>query len=338
MLELSEHHRRIPVRALSLLLILCSPTLAARPAASPATRPAPLVHLDQIHMRDPFVLPVREEGRYYLFGTIFTLPGGQGFVVYSSADLESWDGPRPAFVRPSGWWGEYDFWAPEVHPYRGCFYMFASFKGTGHERGTAVLVADKPEGPYRPHSEYAITPAGQSCLDGTLFIDPDQKPWMVYCHEWAQIGDGAICAIRMSEDLKAAAGEPIVLFHASDAPWVKNWQEQKPSYVTDGPFFYRMKDGALLMLWSSFGGRGERNLYCLGVARSQTGALQGPWTQQPSPLYEEDGGHGMLFRDFQGRLLLSLHQPNSRRTEHPRLLRVEEVDGELHIGGEVGAR
>ena len=28
------------------------------------------------------------------------------------------------------------------------------------------------------------------------------------------------------------------------------------------------------------------------------------------PIYENDGGHGMLFQDLNGQLTLSIHQPN----------------------------
>ena len=42
---------------------------------------------------------------------------------------------------------------------------------------------------------------------------------MVFCHEWLQVQDGQICAIRMEEDLSDSIGEPVILFRASEAPW-----------------------------------------------------------------------------------------------------------------------
>ncbi len=81
------------------------------------------------------------------------------------------------------------------------------------------------------------------------------------------------------------------------------------------------------MLWSSFGTGG----YKLTVARSESGNLAGPWKQAEKPLYENDGGHGMMFRTFEGKLMLVLHQPNGGRKERPRLFTVEEKKDSLAI-------
>jgi len=311
-----------------LILLLISPALAEKPAAR-------ALRLDQIPMRDPFILPVKEDGRYYLYGTAhFRFANGPGFIVYTSKDLVNWEGPQPVFHRPPGFWGEHQYWAPEVHLYNGRYYMLATFIGSGHERGTAVLVADRPTGPFEPLSSNAVTPSSDSCLDGTLFIE-DGKPWMVYSHEFTQIGIGAICAIRMKDDLSAADGQPIVLFRASDAPWAKHWHADGKSLVTDGPFLHKMKDGSLAMLWSSFGGSGTKRVYCLGVAHSKSGRLAGPWVQEPNTLYEDDGGHGMIFDTFDGTTILALHQPNSNG-EHPRLFALDDKDGKLTITSETG--
>ncbi len=65
--------------------------------------------------------------------------------------------------------------------------------------------------------------------------------------------------------------------------------------------------------WSSFGAGG----YAQGLARSASGQISGPWIQEPEPLYAQDGGHGMIFRAFDGRLMLSLHKPNRTSDERP---------------------
>lgn len=177
--------------------------------------------------------------------------------------------------------------------------MFASFKADGLCRGTQVLVADSPLGPFRPHSAGPLTPRDWECLDGTLFVDEAGAPWMVFCHEWVQVHDGEMCAMRLAADLSQAIGEPLLLFRASEAPW--GVKPEKIGYVTDGPFLHRARNGALLMLWASFGAGG----YAQGVARSTSGHISGPWVQEPEPLYAQDGGHGMLFRAFDGRLMLT---------------------------------
>jgi arabinan endo-1,5-alpha-L-arabinosidase len=266
-----------------------------------------------INIRDPFVLPVKEESLYYMFGTT----ASDGFDVYVSSDLEAWEGPFPAFRTSESFWADRDFWAPEVHAYLGKYYLLASMKAEGLCRATQVFVADHPKGPFVPHSKGPVTPAKWECLDGTLFIDEEGMPWMVFCHEWLQVQDGEMCAVRLTKDLSAAVGEPILLFRASEAPWavsVRNPGE----YVTDGPWLYR-NGGELRMLWSSFGKEG----YATGVARSASGRIAGPWRQDAEPYFAKDGGHGMLFATFAGDRQLSIHQPNISPSERPIFIRTD---------------
>jgi hypothetical protein len=106
---------------------------------------------------------------------------------------------------------------------------------------------------------------------------------MVYAHEWIQKVDGTMEAIPLTRDLTAAAGEPIHLFKASDAPWLN--AQMTPStrenhYVTDGPELFRTKKGTLLMLWASYmQNELGRNGYVQTLARSKSGELKGPWEQ-----------------------------------------------------------
>ncbi len=298
---------------------------AERAPTKQAADNTPSLKLPGIHLRDPFILPVPERGRYYLFGTGWSLGKGPGFVVYDSPDLKTWQGPKEAFRRPKGFWADRNYWAPEVHRYKGTFYMFASFKAEGVCRGTQILIADEPAGPYRLHSDGPVTPRDWECLDGTLYVDKRGAPWMVFCHEWVQVGDGEICAVRLSGDLKKAIGEPVLLFRASAAPWVLEWGKKPRGRVTDGPFLHRTADGTLIMLWSSFGRRG----YALAVATSESGELKGPWRHPAEPLIAADGGHGMIFRTFGCKLMLSLHQPNRPPRERPRLFELTEQGGRL---------
>ncbi len=284
-----------------------------------------------IHIRDPFVLPVMAEQQYYLYGT--TGPqawtgAASGFDYYTSPDLQNWDGPFPAFRPPEGFWADRNFWAPEVHPYRGRFTMFASFKAEGVCRGTQILAADSPQGPFVPLSDGPVTPRDWECLDGTLFVDADDQPWIVFCHEWVQVGDGAICALRLSEDLTSALGQPQLLFHASAAPWAHELNSKgRKGYVTDGPWMQRLTNGVLLMLWSSFGEGG----YTVGIARSTSGDVLGPWQQVPEALYAGDGGHCMVFRSFDGQLQLAYHRPNPTPDERPYFVPLRETAESLEI-------
>lgn len=282
---------------------------------------------NNIHIRDPFVVPVPAEGKYYLYGTT----GGEcwsgsptGFDAWVGSDLEHWDGPYPAFRPPAGFWADRNFWAPEVHAYRGRYYLFGSFKSGDARRGTQILAADALVGPFVPLSDGPVTPSAWECLDGTLYVGPGGDPWIVFCHEWVQVHDGEICAMPLAPDLSRAAGAPELLFRATAAPWIKAVQGQA-DFVTDGPFLYRARNGELLMLWSSFSDTG----YTLGTARSASGDILGPWTQDAEPLYRADGGHGMLFTTLEGRLMLAVHQPNRSPDERPIFVPIGEDSGRL---------
>jgi len=286
----------------------------------------------EIHIRDPFVFPLAAEQRYYLYGTrgpeTWT-DSATGLDCYTSADLQNWDGPFPAFRPPAHFWSDRNFWAPEVYAYHGRYVMLASFKADGVRRGTQTLAADRPLGPFVPLSERPVTPRDWECLDGTLFVDASDQPWIVFCHEWVQVGDGEICALRLNDDLTAAVGEPHLLFQASEAPWPLEINSKgRIGTVTDGPFVHRLASGALILLWSSI----SRGGYAVGMARSASGELLGPWEHEAEPLYAGDGGHCMAFRTFGGPLRLALHHPNASPQERPLFLPLRETESSLAMG------
>lgn len=285
-----------------------------------------------IQIRDPFVFTNKRDGRYYLFGsTDKNIWGkGTGFDVYVGDDLEQWEGPFPVFRPDDNFYSEENFWAPEVHEYNGMYYMFATFlRKDNQHRGTAILISDSLLGPFQPHSNGPVTPKEWDSLDGTLYVDNEGLPWMVFCHEWVQVEDGEICAVRLSEDLKEAIGEPQTLFKASEAPWSTSFNHArypgKEIYVTDGPFLFEDSKGNLLMLWASF----INNVYAQGIAKSMSGKVTGPWIQEDKPIYENDGGHGMVFQTFDQTLMLTLHAPNDTPLERPLFIKLSESNGKI---------
>ncbi len=283
-----------------------------------------------IQIRDPFV--VVHEGRYHLFGTTDPLPWTtpeRRFMAWTSADLERWDGPHPVFTAGDAFFATGQFWAPEVHRYDGRWLMLASFKAGGASRCTTALVADQLLGPYRPVTQ-TLTPPGWECLDGTLHVEADGTPWLVFCHEWLQVADGHVCAVPLDRACAVPTAAPITLFTASQAPWTGVSAYDKGiafARVTDGPFLHRTADGTLLLLWSSY----KDGSYCLGVARSESGSIRGPWRHEPLPLVAGDAGHGMVFRDLHGDLRLSLHRPNQTPKERPVFLRLVERGSRLEL-------
>ena len=189
--------------------------------------------------------------------------------------------------------------------------MLATFKDPAHARATQILAADRPEGPFAVHS-CPITPDSWECLDGTLYVE-DGVPYMVFCHEWVQVRNGEVWAVELEKDLTKAKGEPFLLWTAKDAPWADGYKGSTEDYVTDGPFFFRGKDGKLCFLWSSF----CADEYATGIAYSEDGTLRGKWLHSDEVVFRKDGGHAMVFETFAGEKLITLHSPNLAPNERP---------------------
>ncbi|SDL14323.1 Glycosyl hydrolases family 43 [Catalinimonas alkaloidigena] len=317
---------------------------------------AQALRLPEMPLHDPYIVAHAPTKTYYLYTSNVTQLTGdkkKGIMVYTSKDLLHWQKPTVVFTVPQDSWAnpEEGPWAPEVHAYRGKFYLFTTLHNKNkviaappdvwrinQMRSTVVAVSNSPEGPFTLlKKDSPLLPAHFMTLDGTLYVDPEGQPWMVYAHEWLQKIDGTFEAVPLTDDLAKAAGDPQHLFKASDAPWLN--AAIQPSdfqlhYVTDGCQLFRTKDQHLLMLWSSY----EKGVYVQTVARSTTGTLQGPW-EQLDPLVKHDSGHGMLFRTFEGQLMLVLHRPfrNARgklyevvdRGDHLEVVRERvDLDGE----------
>ncbi|MDR2847843.1 MAG: glycoside hydrolase family 43 protein [Bacteroidales bacterium] len=271
--------------------------------------------LADIYIRDPYILPEAKSGYYYMYKSTYKSAWSNergGVEVWKSKDLAQWEGPVEVFRVPEDNWITGTVWAPEVHAYNGKYYLFATLNSdlvwkrregsTFTFRGTQIFYADKPEGPFLPFDRVPHTPMDYMALDGTLWVD-NGVPYMVFCHEWLQVADGTMEVVELKPDLSAPVGQPLRLFCASAAEWTPAGRKD---YVTDGCFLYRTKTGKLLMTWSSFTTEG----YAIGIAESTTGRVYGPWKQHQTPLFNKDGGHGMIFRTFDGRLCIIFHQPN----------------------------
>ena len=268
----------------------------------------------EINIRDPFVLVYNN--KYYMYGS--RVGEQQGFDVYISEDLENWEAPKTIFEYKEGFWGTTDFWAPEVHFYNGKFYMFASFRSDKCHRGTQILVCDTPDGEFKEHSKGALTPAEWDCLDGTLYVEKG-KPYMVFCHEWKQVRNGEMWYVRLTDDLKATAEEPKLMFTAYDPTWSRYTTEGNPDCVTDGPFIYKNSLGELCLLWATL----KADKYVQVVSKSSNGTINGEWNEH-SIIYDKDGGHAMHFETLNKEKVLVLHSPNQHLCEHPCFFKVKE--------------
>ena len=275
-----------------------------------------------INIRDPFVIV--HDGKYYMYGTRAANFGCKtaGFDVYVGEDLENWSEPIEVFNSEKHGMNTHVNWAPEVHLVNGRFYMLATFTKPDGLRGTYILVSDTPDGEFIPLSDNSITPDGWECLDGTLYQE-NGEVYCVFCHEHTQILNGTICYVKLSDDLTRAVSEPVELFDAGS--FLGREATEQNHNVTDGPYMYRTSYGKLLMIWSTVN---ERYFQC--IASSDNGSITGNWSHL-EPLFTDDGGHGMLFKDVNGNLKLTLHCPNITDYERPVFFDIKETDVSLTI-------
>ncbi|MFD1884892.1 glycoside hydrolase family 43 protein [Paenibacillus wenxiniae] len=220
--------------------------------ASDVANPRRHHRLEDIPAHDPFVLTDTVTGTYYLYtGAAPKLHGVDryGVLVYKSTDLEQWAGPTVVFSIPDDSWAhpQHGAWAPEVHEYKGRYYLLVTLHNndrllegepiqgyTRHWRGTSIAVSDTPEGPFELiNRDRPVLPETMMTLDGTLYIDEQQQPWIVYCHEWVQTIDGTIEAMRLHDDWTGTVGEPMHLFSGSAAPWLWSTSSHTPNAMPD---------------------------------------------------------------------------------------------------------
>ena len=276
---------------------------------------------DDIRIRDPFVFTDREKKMYYVYGTTELKEGlsaGNKFSVYISADLENFEDRIVVFDGTKNkFWADRDYWAAEVHKYKNRYYLIGSCIAEGKRRASCIFVSDSPAGEFMPVSDKARTPEKWDCLDGTLYVE-NGEPYLVFSHEWTQCVNGEFYAVKMKEDLSEPAGEPFLLFKASDNPYVTGLDndEKKDCKVTDGPFLFT-ENGKLKMIWSSFSfGR-------YVVLEAVTDGIRGVWQHFP-PRFDFDGGHAMIFENLDGEKFFSLHGPNIYPNERMCFIKYEK--------------
>ena len=87
--------------------------------------------LDDISVHDPWILADQPSHTYYLYTSSrpsLSSSHRSGVITYKSTDLKTWSGPYVVFEVPDGSWGNPSdgVWAPEVHFYKGKYYLFAT--------------------------------------------------------------------------------------------------------------------------------------------------------------------------------------------------------------------
>ena len=128
-----------------------------------------------VFLADPAIFVY--DNMYYLYGTSGHDPD-QGFEVYTSTDMQSWESPEGATngyaLRKEDVFGGKGFWAPQVFHYEGKFYM--AYTANEH---IAIAVADSPIGPFKQKEKKALS-APVKQIDPFVFMDDKGALYYVF--------------------------------------------------------------------------------------------------------------------------------------------------------------
>lgn len=270
---------------------------------------------EEIHIRDPFVFP--DEGKYYLLGTTGDDPWGKAsdLTLYVSSDLENFE--RKCRMVTDGSLDEYtNIWAPELHKYKGRYYLIVSVYKEGLGRGSMIFSSDAPDGNFTMLTGKYVTPKGWGCLDATLFVYR-KIPYLCFSNEWTtpvtNDGDGSLFIAELKDDLSEICGEPKKIISAkSSGIAVETCDSGQRGYVAEGPWLYE-ENGRIVLLWSTLSKTG----YTVVKSVSENG-VYGEY-KFDKILFDKDGGHCMRFLDGNGNPRIVLHQPNVTPNERMKI-------------------
>jgi beta-xylosidase len=245
---------------------------------------------DSLFSADPFVL--YDEGVFYLYGT----SAGDGFRYWTSEDLVDWEAQGYAWRKDEGSWGRKSFWAPEVIRYQERYYMIYSAHGPtlfGSGLRLCLAVSDQPGGPFRD-VRAPLFDLGYGCIDGHLFIDEDETPYL-YFEKVGAVGKhwegkgylwGVIMGVKLSEDLSELQHEPTLCLYPS-----REWEgiNSFKARSTEGMTVIRHLGGYYMTYSANH--YADPN-YGVGVARAESPL--GLWRKQPgNPVLQQNRETGV---------------------------------------------
>lgn len=272
-----------------------------------------------ITLADPTIF--LEDGTYYLYGT----SSAKGILVYTSTDMEHWQGPVGATKGHALYigdaWGTKGFWAPQVFKRNGKYYMAY----TANEQ-IAIAESDSPLGPFRQEVKEHL-PATMKQIDPFVFFDDNGK---AYLYHVRLINGNRIYVAELNKDLQSMKEKTARECIAADTmTWEDTWKAEWT--VTEGPTVVKQgtkKEATYYLFYSCNDFRNPD--YAVGYATAKSPL--GPWTKfAGNPIISRKNiglkgtGHGDIFTDKDGKLCYVFHTHHSPTRVGPRNTAVVEM-------------
>ena len=271
------------------------------------------------------------DGVYYAYGTGgVDNHSGDGFLVYTSTDLQQWEGPAGATdgfaLKKGDSYGTQGFWAPQVFHYKDKFYMAY----TANEQ-IAIASADSPLGPFRQDE---LKPVSDVCrqIDPYVFFDEDGT---IYLYHVRLLEGNRLFVAEINDTFDALDESTLVECVASEpGTWEDTWNAEWR--VAEGPTI--LKDGGQYYFFYS--SNDFRNPdYAVGYAVADS--PRGPWVKYAgNPIIDRHKlgfngtGHGDVFYGPDGGMYYVLHTHQSDSVVSPRrtaVVRMEKADGAFRV-------
>lgn len=154
-------------------------------------------------------------GKVYLFTTRDAVKDAKDFImpdwhIWSSTDLVNWKHERTIEPKDT-YMGESAFcWATETVYKDGKYYFYFS----NGNKDTGVMVADKPEGPYKdvlkkPFLPRTLTPGKE--YDPTVWVDDNGKAYIIFGHYREDSSNLNYYIAKLNDDMVSLAETPRVI-------------------------------------------------------------------------------------------------------------------------------
>jgi len=280
-----------------------------------------------IPLADPTIF--LDKGTYYLYGT-GGLPGSgrDGFLVYTSKDLKSWEGPAGAtggFALVKGdVFGTKWFWAPQIFRYQDRYWI-----AYAADECIALATSESPLGPFKQEKMEKF-PGELLQIDPYIFFDDDGK--IYFFHVRLDRGN-RIYVAEMEPDLSGIKKDTL---RECISTRLDSWENVRNNDygVAEGPTVIK-RDGVYYLFYSANDYRYVE--YAVGYATASSPL--GPWTRyEGNPILSRKNvgqngtGHGDILTDPEGKLLYVFHTHKSDKEVHPRKSAVIDLVAEKKEG------
>ncbi|OGF98962.1 MAG: hypothetical protein A2Z86_03550 [Candidatus Glassbacteria bacterium GWA2_58_10] len=273
-------------------------------------------------LADPCLLNAGDS--YYLIGTGQSRrprESGLAFDLYQSPDLLSWKNLGPVLKLPEFEGSrEGNYWAPEILPFGGKFYLYytADSFGNPEKRFVRVALAERIEGPYEDSGQKLTA---EPSIDGHPAYANPAEGYLFYTGNEGNRNVGQLMVDRLITPLQTA-NEPVKVFPEETVPWEEGpftWQHGGSTYLFTSMGNWR--DGSYHILVSradKTGGPFQR----LTRADGNANVLATHEAEQSGP------GHNSIFSGPGGKTFICYHAWDSGHTgRYPWAAPLEWVDG-----------